>query len=572
MKGFSRVRIVLLAVILLVAVLAQGSGGTAVSVQAAAVNQPPTPSGIRAESRPVILRAGYNPNIPAFVPPPESYLRPSRVKTATITVNYIGSWDAPAQTAFQYAVDIWETMINSSVPIVVDADWSNLGTGILGGAGANNLWRDFNNAPVSSTWYPAATANALAGYDLDAGTIYDGAEIGASFNKNFTDWYFGTDGNPPSNKYDFVSVVLHEIGHGLGFAGSMTVDDGNGGNGAECNNVFGNGCWGRGSGRPFIYDRFTENGGGQSLINTALFGNPSTSLGNQLQSGNIFFDGTNARAANGGNAPRLYAPGSWQQGSSYSHLDESAFGPGNVNSLMTPVINNGEANHNPGPITMGIFQDTGWTTATNTDPTISGLPDQTVPMNTSSNNAIDLWAYTTDGQDEDAQLTFTISNSPDANAGVSIDSNRYIDITPTTDWEGSATVTIQVTDSGGLTDTDSFLVTVANTPPEFTSAPGILMEKDGTNDQAVDLWAITTDLQTAVSSLTFTLPNAGDANAGASINANQYVSISPNPGWTGQTTITIRAADPDGGETDLNINVVIAAKIFNVYLPIIQRN
>jgi len=99
-------------------------------------------------------------------------------------------------------------------------------------------------------------------------------------------------------------------------------------------------------------------------------------------------------------------------------------------------------------------------TGGNTPPILSGLPDQTVPSNSSANNAIDLWAYADDAQDEDSDLTFTIDNTPDPNAGVSIDSNRYIDINPTPGWAGQTTVIIRVTDTGDLSDTDMFQATV----------------------------------------------------------------------------------------------------------------
>lgn len=33
--------------------------------------------------------------------------------------------------------------------------------------------------------------------------------------------YFGTDGNTPANQYDFVTVFMHELTHGLGFTSSL---------------------------------------------------------------------------------------------------------------------------------------------------------------------------------------------------------------------------------------------------------------------------------------------------------------------------------------------------------------
>ena len=72
---------------------------------------------------------------------------------------------------------------------------------------------------MAGTWYPVALANALAGSDIDPG----GDDIDATFNSSIgttcpfpSVWYYGLDGNAGSN-IDFVSVLLHELGHGLGF-------------------------------------------------------------------------------------------------------------------------------------------------------------------------------------------------------------------------------------------------------------------------------------------------------------------------------------------------------------------
>jgi hypothetical protein len=59
--------------------------------------------------------------------------------------------------------------------------------------------------------------------------------------------------------------------------------------------------------------------------------------------------------------PKIYAPRTFDAGSSYSHWDDGTFLRGNVNSLMTPSLANGEAIHNPGPVTLGFFKDMGWT-------------------------------------------------------------------------------------------------------------------------------------------------------------------------------------------------------------------
>lgn len=277
-----------------------------------------------------------------FIPPPASTGRPA---TATFIVTYNG-FTPQAQAAFQYAVNIWASLLTSAVPIRVTANWTALPPNVLGSAGASALYRDFPNAPQAGTWYAVAVAEKLAGADLNPTTS---ADINANFSSAIPNWYFGTDGNTPSGQFDFVTIVLHELGHGLSFFGSMTVSSGQG-------------SWGGGTAFPYIYDRYAENNSAQALLNTTLFPNPSVALATQLQSNNIFFNGPQAVAANGGIRPRLYAPGSWIQGSSYSHLDEATYPAGNQHSLMTPEIGTAEAIHTPGPITLGMFRDMGWTT------------------------------------------------------------------------------------------------------------------------------------------------------------------------------------------------------------------
>ncbi len=292
----------------------------------------------------VALRAGPA-NKPSLVPPlPQS--RPGvGPASATFNVTYNG-FTQESRAAFQYAVDIWASQITSPVPINVVATWEPLGTGILGSAGPTEVWlgRSIGANAQQNVWYPVGLANKLAGRDLNTGA----GDIEASFSSNFGNWYFGTDGNTPLGTYDFVSVVLHELGHGLGFVGSMRVS------GSQ-------GSWGYGSAYPFIYDNFAENGKGTSLLNTSAYPNPSTALAQQLTSNDIFWDGTAARSAAGGAPPKLYIPSSWQPGSSYAHLDESTYRAGDPNSLMTPQIGQAEAIHDPGAITRGMFTDMGWT-------------------------------------------------------------------------------------------------------------------------------------------------------------------------------------------------------------------
>ncbi|TAK20502.1 MAG: hypothetical protein EPO26_18180 [Chloroflexota bacterium] len=277
--------------------------------------------------------------------PPSSIAAPfvRGAQAATFIVNYDAGFqaNASARAAFQYAVDIWATQVTSSVPIVVTASFTALSSGVLGSAGADQLRRDFPNAPRANTWYPVALANKLRGADSDT-TVGD---ITAQFS-SAANWYYGLDGQTPSNQTDFVSVVLHELGHGLGFSGSGSISGSTASIGS--------------SGFMEAYDYFVVTGSGVAV--TTLSGN-SAALSSAYQGGSLFWNGANAVAAAGGANPRMYAPSPWEDGSSYSHLDETTYAAGNANSLMTPAISRGEAIHSPGAITLGIFADLGWTAA-----------------------------------------------------------------------------------------------------------------------------------------------------------------------------------------------------------------
>jgi hypothetical protein len=159
--------------------------------------------------------------------------------------------------AYQFAADLWGSVLKSTVDIRVGASFKEkscaASSGVLGSAGPWNINSDFPNAPLAGTWYHAALADSLAGVNLNAmNADYvppDDLEINSSFNAYLggtnpgTDpaagnapgspcltgsgWYYGLDGNTPANRISFLDVVMHEIGHGLGFSGFVNKSTGN---------------------------------------------------------------------------------------------------------------------------------------------------------------------------------------------------------------------------------------------------------------------------------------------------------------------------------------------------------
>lgn len=263
---------------------------------------------------------------------------------ATFIVTYNG-FSPAAQKSFQAAVDIWANLISSPVPIRITATWKvidsgNTGGTILGQASPADFTRNFPGQIRASTWYPMALAEKLAGQELNS---VNDPDITAEFNSS-APWYLGVAA-PPANQFDFTSVVLHELCHGLGFTSSLRVNSNSG-------------SWGYGTGSPFAFDPFFENASSQQLINTTNFKNPSTALKDQMTSDNLFFN--SPTAINSGEKPRMYAPNTYEQGSSVSHVNDATYPSGNANSLMTAGASLREVIRDPGPLVKGMFADMGW--------------------------------------------------------------------------------------------------------------------------------------------------------------------------------------------------------------------
>jgi Secretion system C-terminal sorting domain len=278
-----------------------------------------------------------------FIAPPEAYLKSknntsARTSTATFEVQYVG-FDAQSKNAFQQAVDIWSTLIQSPVKIKIRAVWQPLASGVLGSAIWANAYANFPNAQKLNTFYPVALAEKIAGKDLNHP---DSVDIYANFSSS-TSWSYGV---AQAGKTDLVSVVLHEIGHGLGITDSYDSQSGQGAFGLQ------------GSGVPMVYDLSIENLTNQNLFQT--FTSPSAELNAQLIGNNLFYSSPLATTQNGGQRPKVYAPAAWSGGSSIAHLNENTYPSGDPNSLMTPFIGTAEVMLNPGPIVLNIFNDMGW--------------------------------------------------------------------------------------------------------------------------------------------------------------------------------------------------------------------
>jgi len=235
---------------------------------------------------------------------------------------------------FQEAAEIWGQSLYSVVPIVVEANFDVLSCdvdwAVLGGAGPINLAGNFVNAPLASTWYHIALANALAGYDIDPAN----GDIAATFNSSLdnnnlclagTNWYLGLDHNHGSD-IDLLAVVLHEFGHGLGF--STFLNESTGSWLLNIPDVFGR--YVRDNSAGLLWPQMTNNQRKASAVNT----------------GNLVWTGAAVTAASGfltsgmdgSGRVKLYAPNPVEQGSSLSHWDPAATPSLLMEPFITPAL------------------------------------------------------------------------------------------------------------------------------------------------------------------------------------------------------------------------------------------
>ena len=142
------------------------------------------------------------------------------------------------QIAFRKAAEIWAATIDSTIPIVIRAEFSPITdpsspctatSAILGAARSFNRVANFQGAPQQNVLYPIALANKLAGSDLrpndpDIEAFFN-SEVDSQTCLGTRDWYYGLDGNHGEDA-DLVVVLLHEFAHGLGMSGSMNTSSG----------------------------------------------------------------------------------------------------------------------------------------------------------------------------------------------------------------------------------------------------------------------------------------------------------------------------------------------------------
>ena len=369
---------------------------------------------------------------------------------------------AQRQLALQFAADLLATVIDSPVTITVDARFDPLpcsaSSATLGHAGPNSVhfgsFFEPLSLPVPNTYYVQAQANHHEGIDLNALSDIDTAFNSSVDNNNNClngkNWYYGLDGNGPGNSVDFLSTALHEILHGLGLLTLVDLSTG-----TRFNN------------RDDIFMRQLED---HSLAKTWQELSNAQRSNSATDDPDLHWTGAAVQSQiatlTAGTAQghiRMHAPASLSAGSSVSHFS-SGLAPF---ELMEPILE--QAVDSIG-LAKAALQDIGWTTSSNSAPTIS--PPTTSPLMLTNAVPQTVSFAVLDNDDEAENLAISATSSaPEiiANNGLQLGGNgrlRTLTITPLSAAAGNVTIALNISDNSNNSNNLSFNVDVAsNLPP-----------------------------------------------------------------------------------------------------------
>ncbi len=271
----------------------------------------------------------------------------AQVPAGGFTLCHADSVPADVVADVVVALETWsDTLALDGPTISVDFEWQSLGgSSTLGLAGPTEFVLD-PQLPLTDTAYPIALANQLSGQDLNGAgcgeasseiTLYLNSQAGGDGSL----WNIGDD-EATDAEVDLSTVVLHEVGHGLGLVSSARAT----------NNIV---SWPAAGVPAYIYDRFfaecpSESSSGCSEALTPLTLGDTAGLANTR----LWFQTPT------GPPLELYAPNDWSSGSSVSHLDEVRYPSDSGFSLMTPYLRKSETFSAVDPALQTLIQALGW--------------------------------------------------------------------------------------------------------------------------------------------------------------------------------------------------------------------
>ena len=272
------------------------------------------------------------------------------------------TYGAQRQAALGAAAAYWSSTLKTSVDRTFNVN-------VLFNSAATSLTPLASTSRTYQTVGDYQYASSLAEYLGSAGngsaadfTLTFSSSTGNASNGNFnmvTGSYLGLDRNPGADQFDFQTVAQRGIARGLGFDSRIDTNTTN----AITDGVFVGDA--SGISRAGIYDSFLVQKQGSTFI--SLLGMSNANRFAALSSGELYWNGAYATAANGGSYVKLSAsqPSATNgsvNGNNVIYTDASQIG------LMTVQYPPKGQAMDADPVTLGMLQDMGWQIAAVPEP------------------------------------------------------------------------------------------------------------------------------------------------------------------------------------------------------------
>ncbi|WP_425100193.1 Ig-like domain-containing protein [Tropicibacter sp. S64] len=207
-------------------------------------------------------------------------------------------------------------------------------------------------------------------------------------------------------------------------------------------------------------------------------------------------------------------------------------------------------------ITYEITDLGGLTSTATVTVTVNPVPDAPVAEDDSATTDEDTAVtFAVLGNDYDVDIgdTISVTDASAANGTVVIELDGQLTYTPNLNFNGTDTITYEITDSTGLTDTATVTVTVnpVNDPPVAQSDTATVNEDTPTlidvlgNDSDVDIGD------------TLTVTSATALNGTVAVQANGQLLYTPDPNYFGSDTITYEITDSGGLTSTATVAVTV---------------
>lgn len=298
-------------------------------------------------------------------------------------VEYVGDWSTGGKIAFDYSVRQWSQLLQGDQTIKIKAIMEHK-AGNAAGAASPTTHRKYFYPSMGERWTalplyaqlsgngdPATAEESPSGAGYHILVSFDSTRNVSGVEREYP-WFFGPNGSPSVHPYydgaenllasidsaDFITVALHELGHGFGFTAWMRPD----------------GQYWNQDGIPSAYEDalWVDSSGAIGYFTAQQVGVRATIMkaGSACDMVELFWGGGSLRAAvqqnlahsciGAGGYVAMYTPGTWKDGSSVSHVARGL----EPEMLMAPQSAPGrETIYHTIPYDHMALQDIGWTVA-----------------------------------------------------------------------------------------------------------------------------------------------------------------------------------------------------------------